>query len=113
MRCAASSATCSLQPAARDAVSLEPGGGIPAPDSAKFRALVAGELDGIFDEGAGEWLGAALEAGMQVLALDEAALTGSKRWGTGAGGSNVRVSRNSCAMSTRSTSAAADHVRAR
>lgn len=58
-----------------NAVSLEPGGGIPAPDSAKFRALVAGELDGIFDEGAGEWLGAALEAGMQVLALDEAALT--------------------------------------
>jgi TRAP-type uncharacterized transport system substrate-binding protein len=47
-------------------------GGVPVPDSAKFRALVAGEIDGIFDEGAELWLREALAAGMGVAALDEA-----------------------------------------
>jgi TRAP-type uncharacterized transport system substrate-binding protein len=49
-------------------------GGIPWPDSRKFAALVAGEIDGIFDEGAGAWLGAALDAGMTVFGLTEAAV---------------------------------------
>jgi TRAP-type uncharacterized transport system substrate-binding protein len=64
-----------------DAVTRRPGGGIPTPDSAKFGALVAGELDGIFDEGAGEWLDAALAAGMRVLALDDVALAGLEALG--------------------------------
>lgn len=49
-------------------------GGIPEPDSAKFRALVAGELDAIWDEGADEWLGAALDAGMTILSLPESTM---------------------------------------
>lgn len=49
-------------------------GGIPEPDSAKFQALVAGTLDAIWDEGADEWLGAALDAGMTILSLPEPAV---------------------------------------
>jgi hypothetical protein len=55
-------------------IRFERRGGIPWPDSPKFAALVAGEIDGIFDEGAGEWLGAALDAGMTVFGLSEAAV---------------------------------------
>ena len=49
-------------------------GSIPEPDSRKFRALVDGSLDAIFDEGADEWLEAALNAGMSILSLSEAAV---------------------------------------
>jgi len=56
-------------------IRFERRGGIPWPDSPKFAALAAGEIDGIFDEGAGEWLGAALDAGMTVFGLPEAAVT--------------------------------------
>jgi TRAP-type uncharacterized transport system substrate-binding protein len=55
-------------------IRFERHGGIPWPGSPKFAALVAGEIDGIFDEGAGEWLGAALDAGMTVFGLPEAAV---------------------------------------
>jgi hypothetical protein len=46
-------------------------GSIPEPDSPKFRALVDGSLEAIFDEGADEWLQAALDAGMSILSLRE------------------------------------------
>jgi TRAP-type uncharacterized transport system substrate-binding protein len=49
-------------------------GGVPEPDSVKFRALVDGSLDAVWDEGADEWLGAALDAGMTVLSLAEPAM---------------------------------------
>jgi TRAP-type uncharacterized transport system substrate-binding protein len=49
-------------------------GSIPEPDSPKFRALVDGSLDAIFDEGADEWLEAALDAGMSILSLSESAV---------------------------------------
>ncbi|HEV8021595.1 MAG TPA: hypothetical protein VGP41_10055 [Candidatus Lustribacter sp.] len=49
-------------------------GGVPMPESAKFRALAAGDIDGIFDEGADEWLPAALEAGMTVFGISEPAV---------------------------------------
>jgi len=55
-------------------VSLEGNGGIPFPASAKFQALVAGELDGIFDEGADEWMAAVINAGMNVFGIGEAAV---------------------------------------
>ena len=50
-------------------VRFERGGGVPMPGSAKFRALAAGDIDGIFDEGADEWLSAALDAGMTVFGI--------------------------------------------
>jgi TRAP-type uncharacterized transport system substrate-binding protein len=49
-------------------------GGVPEPNSKKFRALVAGELDAIWDEGAPEWLVPALDAGMRLLSLSGDAL---------------------------------------
>jgi TRAP-type uncharacterized transport system substrate-binding protein len=49
-------------------------GGVPDPETAKFRALVDGSLDAVWDEGADEWLGPALDAGMTVLSLAEATL---------------------------------------
>jgi hypothetical protein len=54
-------------------IRFERRGGVPTPDSAKFAALVAGEYDGVFDEGADEWLSAALEAGMNVFGISAAA----------------------------------------
>jgi hypothetical protein len=54
---------------------LERRGGIPYPTSPKFRELVAGKLDGIFDEGADEWMADVLEAGMNVFGVGEAAMT--------------------------------------
>ncbi len=42
-------------------------GGIPEPDSSKFRALADGSLDAIWDEGSDEWLAPALDAGMTIL----------------------------------------------
>jgi hypothetical protein len=55
-------------------INLERRGGIPFPTSAKFKALVAGELDGIFDEGADEWMAAVIDAGMNVFGIGEAAV---------------------------------------
>jgi hypothetical protein len=55
-------------------ISLEGRGGIPYPTSPKFRELVAGTIDGIFDEGADEWMVEVLEAGMNVFGISEAAL---------------------------------------
>lgn len=46
-------------------------GGVPDPETKKFRALVAGELDAVWDEGAPEWLGPVLDAGMTLLSLSE------------------------------------------
>jgi len=56
-------------------ISLEGRGGIPYATSQKFRDLVAGELDGIFDEGADEWMADVLDAGMNVFGIGEAAVT--------------------------------------
>ena len=56
-------------------------GGVPGPASAKFRALVDGSLDAVWDEGADEWLEAALAAGMRVLSLSETALQQLERTG--------------------------------
>lgn len=46
-------------------------GGVPDSESSKFRALVDGTLDAVWDEGADEWLPAALAAGMTILSLSE------------------------------------------
>jgi hypothetical protein len=56
-------------------IKLEGRGGIPYPTSPKFRELVAGTLDGIFDEGADEWMADVLAAGMNVFGLGESAVT--------------------------------------
>lgn len=47
-------------------------GGLPGPDSAKFQALLNGEIDAIFDEAADLWVDEAAEAGMTILPLAEA-----------------------------------------
>jgi hypothetical protein len=47
-------------------------GRLPYPDSDKFKALVAGTRDAIFDEAADSWVGEALDAGMRILPLAEA-----------------------------------------
>jgi hypothetical protein len=44
-------------------------GSLPFPNSDKFRNLVAGELDAIFDEGVYEWLDAAVSAGLSILGI--------------------------------------------
>lgn len=44
-------------------------GGLPTPDSEKFRAAISGEVDAIFDEGVEEWLTPALEGGLKILPL--------------------------------------------
>jgi hypothetical protein len=49
-------------------------GSLPYPDSAKFHKLVAGAIDGIFDEGVYEWVQEATEAGMTLLPLAESTL---------------------------------------
>ncbi len=55
-------------------IRFERGGGVPMPGSATFRALAAGDIDGIFDEGADEWLAAALDAGMTVFGISAPAV---------------------------------------
>jgi hypothetical protein len=60
---------------------LRPGGGIPEPGTERFRALVAGELDAVFDEGIALWLDAARAAGMTVLPLAEPTLQALERRG--------------------------------
>lgn len=50
-------------------------GSAPDPASPKFRAFLDGSLDAVFEEGADSWIGAALDAGMTVLPLDEPAMT--------------------------------------
>ncbi len=52
-------------------INLELRGGIPYAVSPKFRELVAGKIDGIFDEGADEWMADVLEAGMNVFGIGE------------------------------------------
>ena len=54
---------------------------LPFPDSAKFKRLVAGELDAVFDEGAPEWLAQALEAGLTILPLAETTLRNLEQQG--------------------------------
>jgi TRAP-type uncharacterized transport system substrate-binding protein len=55
-------------------IRFERRGGIPVIDRPKFDALLAGEVDGIFDEGADEWLDEALSAGMRVFGVSEVAV---------------------------------------
>jgi TRAP-type uncharacterized transport system substrate-binding protein len=43
----------------------------PVPSGSKFRALVNGDIDAIFDEAADTWLAAAVDAGMTILPLAE------------------------------------------
>ncbi len=86
-------------------IHFERRGGIPTQDSSKFKALVSGEIDGIFDEGADEWLSAVLEAGMTVLGLAKPQPAGSKCSATGVPYSNSGVTRVSQATFSRSTSA--------
>jgi TRAP-type uncharacterized transport system substrate-binding protein len=44
---------------------------VPWTDSEKFKALVRGDIDAIFDEAAYVWVDAALDAGMTILPLAE------------------------------------------
>lgn len=46
----------------------------PTPQAANFRALTAGAIDAIFDEGTHAWVDAALAAGMRVLPIGAAEL---------------------------------------
>jgi TRAP-type uncharacterized transport system substrate-binding protein len=43
----------------------------PLPGDEKFAAVVRGEADAMFDEGAAGWVGAAAEAGMTILPIGE------------------------------------------
>ena len=49
-------------------------GMLPWPDTPKFAALVSGEVDAVFDEGAGSWVNEALAAGLRILPLRDATL---------------------------------------
>jgi TRAP-type uncharacterized transport system substrate-binding protein len=49
-------------------------GGLPYPGTAKFAALLNGEIDAIFDEAAAFWTNEALDAGVTVLPLSEATI---------------------------------------
>lgn len=46
-------------------------GSLPFPDSPKFRRLVDGEIDAVFDEGVYEWAGDAIAQNMTILPLGE------------------------------------------
>jgi len=46
-------------------------GSLPYPGTAKFAALLSGEVDAIFDEASAYWVNEALEAGIKVLPLAE------------------------------------------
>jgi len=50
-------------------------GALPYPGTAKFKALLSGEIDAIFDEAAPYWVNEALDAGIRVLPLAEATMT--------------------------------------
>lgn len=47
-------------------------GNIPFPDGPKFRDLVDGRLDGVFDEASAVWINEAARAGMTILPMAEA-----------------------------------------
>ncbi len=47
-------------------------GSMPYPDTAKFKALIDGKIDAIFDEAASSWANEALAAGIRILPLSEA-----------------------------------------
>lgn len=49
-------------------------GMLPDPESAKFKALLSGAVDAIFDEAADVWVDEAAEAGMTILPLREATM---------------------------------------
>ena len=49
-------------------------GGLPWPGTPTFEALIRGEVDAIFDEAASYWVNEALEAGITILPLAEAAV---------------------------------------
>lgn len=44
-------------------------GGVPRSGSPRFLSCVEGKVDALFDEGSGEWLAAATEAGLTILSL--------------------------------------------
>jgi len=46
-------------------------GRMPYPDTAKFKALIEGKIDAIFDEAASYWANEALDAGITILPLSE------------------------------------------
>jgi TRAP-type uncharacterized transport system substrate-binding protein len=46
-------------------------GNIPFPDGPKFKELIDGKLDGVFDEASGSWANQAAEAGMTILPMAE------------------------------------------
>ncbi len=46
-------------------------GALPHPGTAKFKALLAGEIDAIFDEGAHGWVNEVLDAGIDILPIGE------------------------------------------
>jgi TRAP-type uncharacterized transport system substrate-binding protein len=46
-------------------------GSMPYPNTAKFKALVEGKIDAIFDEAASSWANEALAAGIRILPLSE------------------------------------------
>lgn len=49
-------------------------GALPHPGTAKFKALLAGEIDAIFDEGAHGWVNEMLDAGIDILPIGEATM---------------------------------------
>jgi hypothetical protein len=49
-------------------------GTVPRPESGKFKAMAAGKLDALFDEGAGSWLPQALDQGFTILSLSESTM---------------------------------------
>jgi hypothetical protein len=49
-------------------------GALPHPGTAKFKALLAGEIDAIFDEGAHGWVNEVLDAGIDILPIGEATM---------------------------------------
>jgi hypothetical protein len=46
-------------------------GNIPWPDGPKFKDLIEGRLDGVFDEASSAWIDHAAEAGMTILPMAE------------------------------------------
>jgi len=55
--------------------------GLPEAGGPRFRALLAGEVDAMFDEAADYWVAEALEAGMAILPLAEATVVGLEAMG--------------------------------
>jgi hypothetical protein len=56
-------------------------GVFPSMKSRTVAALRAGELEALFEEGAGEWLPLALELGMTILPLSETTIAAAERLG--------------------------------